>query len=379
MGFYHCVARMNCQHGPFDRAAMIRPARSGLNKCLSSTVIGGAAVLACFSGIERDQAHSPGIPYDVGRVTQPRLFAEGIVSTEDDESGGTFSPNGSEFYFVKLNPYTTFPRMGLVCVSRYRHGHWTQPEVVPFSGRDLDFPPKLSPDGKTMYFSSSRAASGTAARVLRIWSVERTADGWGEPRVLPAPVNSDHSWNWAPSVTRDGTLYFASNRGGRTSHIYRSRLVSGSYVEPEKLGPEVNSEFNEADPYISPDETTLIFSSSGADLAGTSDRPETLKGGGVLYARADLYVSTNRNGKWSSARHLGHGINSVADEASPSLTPDGRYLFFTSERSPFTVPTSHPLGYDEIEAMLHATLNGHGNIYFISREALGIEELQEPK
>jgi Tol biopolymer transport system component len=370
---------MNGHHGSFDRAAMIRPTRSWLNRCLSSTVIGAAVLLACFCGIERGQAHSHCIPYHAGRVTQPRLFAEGIVSTEDDESGGTFSPDRSEFYFVKLNPYTTFPRMGLVCVSRYRHGHWTQPEVVPFSGRNLDFPPKFSPDGKTMYFSSSRAAPGTAARVLRIWSVERTADGWGEPRVLPAPVNSDDSWNWAPSVTSDGTLYFASNREGRTSHIYRSRLVRGSYVEPEKLGPEVNSEFNEGDPYISPDETTLIFSSPGTDLAGSSDRPETLKGGGVLYARADLYVSTNRKGKWSSARHLGHGINSVADEASPSLTPDGRYLFFTSERSPFTVPTSHPLGYDEIEAMLHSTLNGHGNIYFISREALGIEELQEPK
>jgi len=31
-------------------------------------------------------------PYDVGYIAEPRLFAEGLVSTEDDESGGTFSP-----------------------------------------------------------------------------------------------------------------------------------------------------------------------------------------------------------------------------------------------------------------------------------------------
>ena len=314
-------------------------------------------------------------PYDIGFVGQPRLFAEGVVSTEDDEVGGTFSPDGHEFYFVKLNQYTSFPRLGLICVTHFRGGKWTIPEVVHFSGRYLDFPAKISPDGKIMYFSSSRPVLGKTSRGLNIWSVARTGAGWGEPTPLPAPVNSPvNSWNWAPSVTSDGTLYFASNRDGAHVHIYRSRLVNGLYTEPEKLGPEINSEFNESDPYISPDGKILIFASSANDL-GDSGRAETVKGGGVLYARADLYISVNREGKWSPARHLGGGINSSADEAAPSLTPDGRYLFFSSERSPFTVPTAHPLSYDEIETMLHSTLNGHGNIFFVSREIL---DLQEP-
>jgi Tol biopolymer transport system component len=341
-------------------------------------VVGIAAVVVCVLAVTSAKSDPTKAPYDVGRVTEPRLFAEGIVSTEDDESGGTFSPDGSEFYFVKLNQYTTFPRLGLICVSRFRNGRWTQPEVVPFSGRNLDFPPKISPDGKTMYFSSSRPAPGKTAHVLRIWSVDRVGDRWGEPRVLPAPVNTEDSWNFAPSVTSDGTLYFASNREAQKAHIFRSQLVKGSYTAPEKLGPEINSEFNESDPYISPDEKILIFSSSGNDL-GEPDRPETLKGGGVLYARADLYISTNSNGKWSPARHLGHNINSVADEGSPSLTPDGKYLFFTSERSPFTVPTAHRLNYNEIEGMLHSTLNGHGNIFFISSEALDLSESRGQK
>jgi hypothetical protein len=312
-------------------------------------------------------------PYDVGRVDSPRIFAEGVISTQDDEAGGSFSPDGKEFYFTKLIQYTTFPKYGLICVSRFSAGKWTQPEVVPFSGSNLDLSPKLSPDGKTMFFGSSRPAPGKKARVLRIWSVERTATGWGEPKPLPAPINApDDRWNWAPSVTRDGTLYFASTRGGNgdQSHIYRSRLLNGAYTEPEALGPEINSEFNEGDPYISPDEAVLIFSSAGDGL-GDKDRPETLKGGGVLYARADLYVSFKKDGAWSVARHLEHGINSTADEAAPSLTPDGKYLFFTSERSPFTVPTTHKLKYAEIEHMLHSTLNGHGNIFFISSDTLG--------
>jgi hypothetical protein len=85
-------------------------------------------------------------------------------------------------------------------------------------------------------------------------------------------------------------------------------------------------------------------------------------------------MSISHGGHWSIARHLDDGINSTADEGAPSLTPDGRYLFFTSERSAFTVPTAHRLRNDEIETMFHSTLNGHGNIYFVSREMLHIGE-----
>jgi Tol biopolymer transport system component len=313
-------------------------------------------------------------PYDAGTVAEPRLFAEGIVSTEDDESNGSFSPDGTEYYFAKFNPYTTGPRWGILCVSRIRDGRWSEPEVLPFSGQYRDSFPRVSPDGGRLFFTSSRPAPGKTARALRIWSAERTGQGWSEPQPLPAPINApDNDWNYAASVARDGTLYFASTRDGSDHpHIYRSRFVEKRYTEPEKLGPEINSEFSEADPFVSPDETVLIFSSVGDGLPGDTDRPETLKGGGVLYPRSDLYASVNRNGGWSPAQHLEHGVNTFADEGSPSLSPDGRYLFFTSERSPFSVPPSHRLGAREIDAMLHATLNGHGNVFFISLDALGL-------
>jgi Tol biopolymer transport system component len=318
-------------------------------------------------------AASPRPPYDVGRVSTPRLFAEGTISTEDDEVGGSFSPDGTEFYFSKLIQSTTFPRIGLLCVSTYREGVWGEPVVLPFSGRYLDFLPHLSPDGRSLYFSSSRPLPGSSARLLRIYRVERAGDHWGEPVALPPPVNEEDSWNWGASVTSSGTLYFASSRGGE-SHIFRSRLVDGAYAEPEKLGPEVNSTFNEHDPFVSPDERLLVFASSGSGL-GDEDRPETLKGNGVLYARGDLYVSSGSDGRWSQARHLEHDINSVADEGAPSLTPDGRYLFFTSERSPFGVLRRR--GAEEIEKILHSTLNGHGNIFFVSRDSLDLPEDKE--
>jgi hypothetical protein len=345
---------------------------------LSASFLSGFLGASVLHSPKRIADPPPSPPYAAGHVEAPRLFAEGVVSTEDDELNGSFSLDGSEFFFAKVNLTTTFPRLGILCVSRFHGGHWTEPEILPFSGGlYLDLSPRLSPDGATMFFSSTRPVPGLAARSLRIWSVERTAAGWGQPQPLPAPINTpDNHWHWGPSVTRDGTLYFASTRDAGQPHIFCSRLVNGAYTQPEKLGPEVNSQFNESDPFISPDENILLFASAGDGPPSGDDRPETVKGGGVQYARSDLYVSFRKNGKWSQAKHLEHGINTFADENAPSITPDGKYLFFSSERSPFTVPAAHRLNYAEIERMLHSTRNGHGNIFYISIDAL---DLPAPK
>src|SRR5262249_44463849 len=249
-------------------------------------------------------------------------------------------------------------------------------ESLPFSGRNLDFAPRLSPDGNTLYFTSSPPAPGKIAHVLRIWTVARTASGWGEPQALPAPaIGPDEESNSSASVTRDGTICFASSRDGSgRPHVYRATRSNGAYSEPEKLGPEVNSEVSDDDPYVSADERILVFASKGDGPPTDKDRPETIAGGGVLYARGDLYasVAAAAGGRWSRARHLEHGVNTFADESSPSLTPDGRYLFFTSERSPFSVPPAKRMNAREIDAALGGTLNGHGNVFFVSVDALGL-------
>src|SRR3954467_13356840 len=87
-------------------------------------------------------------PYDPGTlVSEPRLFATGTISTDLDESGGTFSPDGHDFYFTLLAPYTTGPHLGVLCVSRFQGGAWQEPQVLPFSGKSLDFGTQLSADG----------------------------------------------------------------------------------------------------------------------------------------------------------------------------------------------------------------------------------------
>lgn len=310
----------------------------------------------------------------------PHLLAEGVISTPDDEAGGVFSPDGKEFYFAKLNPTTTFPKIGLLCVSRWVNRKWTTPEVLPFSGKYLDFPSRLSPDGRTMYFASLRPASGSKAVLMRIWKVEKSGDTWGEPVLLPGPVNTENSWNWGASVTEDGTLYFASDREQRgRPKIYRSRRVEGVYQEPEKVEAPVNSEFNDFDPFINADETMLFFVSAGDDPAEGHHRDGVLYTGGYPYARGDIYFSRRVNGRWTTAKHLERCVNTFADENNPALTPDGKQLVFTSQRSPFTVPVARRLTIAELEKNLHSTFNGLGNIFTIPLAALDLDKQEPPR
>src|SRR5690242_21226043 len=93
-------------------------------------------------------------------LPQPRLFAEHVISTADDELGGTFSPDGRSFYFAKRTPSSISSSLIVICVSRYANGKWSKPEIAPFSGQYIDFGPSISPDGSKLFFASVRPVDG---------------------------------------------------------------------------------------------------------------------------------------------------------------------------------------------------------------------------
>lgn len=340
------------------------------SQCTSILLVGG---FLCAQAHLEAQVVSHA-PYDPGvRVSQPRMFAPGIISTDLDEAGGAFSPDGHDFYFTLLAPYTTNPHFGVICVSRFRAGAWHEPEALSFSGKSLDFGPRVSADGNQLYFASIRPVPNVKRPHFRIWVSQRTRTGWSEPAPVEAPINQDDSDNLDPAITANGDMYFASNRGDAAGHfhIYFARWTSGKYQEPEKLGPEINSEFSETSPAISPDGKLLVFASTAAPEDPERRRPQDLIAAGKPYPRQDLYLSTNREGHWTPARHLEHGVNSSAEEVYPDFSPDGKFLFWGSERSPFQIPTQR-LNRTLVEKLWQGSLNGRGNIYFISVDALEV-------
>jgi Tol biopolymer transport system component len=327
-------------------------------------------VICAISMAQTPQSKRP--PYDApAKVMQPRIFALDKISTDLDESGGTFSPDGQDFYFTLLTPYTTNPHFGVICVSHFKNGGWQKPEVASFSGKSLDFAPRLSSDGSQLYFASIRPVPDSKRPRFRIWITHKEGGNWGDPVPLPAPINQEDSDNIDPAITASGDLYFASNRkdAGGHFHLYFSTFDAGKFQEPQKLGSAINSNFNEAAPAISPDGKLLVFASTAAPEDPERRRPEDLIAAGKPYPRQDLYVSTFRAGHWTPARHLEHGINSFAEEVYPSFSPDGKYLFWGSERSSFQIPTQ-PLQRAQVDELWSTPLNGRDNIYFISVDAL---------
>jgi len=246
----------------------------------------------------------------------PRLFAPDIVSTHRFQHGTiAFAPDMDEAYWSsQIALQETGYSRGLILHSRLVDGLWTEPAPAPFTRLGLgDDVPIFAPNGNRLYFLSVRPARGVGdGGGERIWYVTRSATEptvWSEPEIVVGGPNT-LDLHWEFSVAADGSLYVPS-RGD----LYISRLENGQYQEPESLGAPVNSDADEAMPFISPDGSYLLFTRFG--------HPEN-------EGFSDLWISfLSDAGEWTEPINLGEPINTVAG-ICPIVSPDGEYLFFNA-------------------------------------------------
>ena len=285
----------------------------------------------------------------------PEIFAPGILSLGFHEHNIAISPDGKEVFFTAAS--SDFSRY-LIMTTKLKKNVWSMPEVAPFSGGRHDGAPAFSPDGKRLYFSSRRPrpAGGTSAEDFDIWYVERKGDSWTDPMNLGGPVNTGQN-EVNPSVTADGTIYFQriEKLGTLDWDLYMSSPKDGVYGLPEKLPEPVNTEANEAGPFIAPDGSYLLFQSNRA--------------GG--YGIMDLYVAYRaENGGWSDPQNLGDKINSSFSDWGPVVSPDGEYLFFSSFRNVQPLTPESPEYYAYMTSRLGAPTPGKGTLYWVKAAAI---------
>jgi hypothetical protein len=198
---------------------------------------------------------------------------------------------------------------------------------------------------------------GNTPKDFDIWKVAREGSGWGSPVNLGSPVNTGAD-EFYPSVTKAGHLYFTASYKGQgigREDIYRAEWKENRFQWPQALDSAINSNVDEFNAFVSPEEDYLLFTSFGR-------RGDA--GGG------DLYMSVkDSGGQWQPARCLTE-LNSRYLDYCPYVSPDGRKLFFTSTRyEPMTsVPTK--VGYEDMESFWVRTLNSQGNIYWVDFETI---------
>ncbi len=175
----------------------------------------------------------------------------------------------------------------------------------------------LTQDGQYLFFTGCNRPDGLGR--CDIFLSHKNSIDWDKPFNLGLPVNTP-GWESQPSISADGkTLYFVSLRkGGYGGYdIWKSTFTNKGWSEPENLGPNINTPYDEQSPFIHPDDQTLYFSSNGWPGLGSKD----------------LFLSRKGpDGKWQKPENLGYPINSSGDENGLTLTANGSYAFFSSNQ-----------------------------------------------
>jgi Tol biopolymer transport system component len=283
--------------------------------------------------------------------TIPEIFAPGIVSHGFHELGITFSPDGNELLYIMTDK--NYSHYAIVSMKN-EDGVWRAPEILPFSGEHKDISVAFSHDGKRLYFTSNRPVpTDTTLKKHNIWYVESTDQGWSEPMTLGAPINTS-GIEGIGSIAANGNMYIQADYDqARQFDIYLSRLENGQYLPPENLA-EINSQGVEGHPAIAPDESYILFYSNR--LSGTYNN--------------DIFVSfRNDDGSWSSPIVLSNDVNSSVSEFDPCLSPDGKYIFFSTYR-PIDPKLFKGKSYNEYIELYRMPENGYATLYWIDAKII---------
>ena len=248
-----------------------------------------------------------------------------------------------------------------------------EPERV-LSASWNDIAPRLSPDGKTLAFSSDRDGK------YDIWLLE---EGASEPRQLTSWDGTDLQASWSPDSSR---ITFYSNERGKND-IWVQNVGGGPAVV---VTPEYSDDQNS---YWSPDGSQIVFTS---DRGGTSEIWIMDADGGNVRQLTDIGVlghtaNFRPDGEWLvftstksgnrdvwAVRADGSELRQITtgptQDAHGLWSPDGLYVYYLSDHltvhaTPFD-GDEHELVFDLGEKIDHTNLSSDGTRFFFTREKI---------
>lgn len=254
----------------------------------------------------------------------PKIFAPNVISLPNrKEEVITFSSDAKDIYYSI--EYYPDPKPSFILYMTYKNGSWSKPDTADFSIGRRTSEPFMAFGGERIYYFANHVRNQKG--LLDICYSKKSGNGWSEPISLSSPPNFlKPNYTLHPCVIGDTSIYLSSFSG----EVCKSEFKHGSYGEIDILPPPINQMNEEdeecwGDPYVSPDESLMIFRSNR-------------KGG---YGGSDLYITyKNKEGNWSEPQNVGPHINSADDELGGDITPDGKYLTFGRNGDIYWVSTS---------------------------------------
>ena len=243
----------------------------------------------------------------------PELFAPGIVSTKEyNDRDLTISPDGKQLFFARTKTDNNDDYNYDIMYSEFINGIWSDPQIAWFSSKYGEVEVFFTSDGRELYFNSNRPASGVGdAEHWETWVMKKNGNSWSKPKLLGAPFNRVcHT-----TFTQNGKMYYTRED---ILALYMVSYKNGVFGQPQKLDTIINSTKVQYNCLIAPDESYLVFTSP-------------LRRDG--FGKGDLYISfRNIKNEWSEPINMGSEINSDGLESCPSISNDGKFLFFTSNK-----------------------------------------------
>ena len=236
----------------------------------------------------------------------------------------------------------------LVFLNQYHmHAGRQAPVPIPEVSWDEDeYLPLLSPDGTMLFFTRTSTSKAKGD----IMSTRKEAFSWARRRddqrpfdagmPMEPPFNLNSNYGGATISVDNKTMILAANRPVPSNPANIDLFVTEYHVEDRELDGtpvytwshlaplegDVNSPQGwEAQPALSGDGQTLFFAAAREECTPDADGNLTM----------DIFASTqNDDGSWGAPAPLPAPINSSAQDKSPFLHPDGKTLYFSSNRKP---------------------------------------------
>lgn len=236
----------------------------------------------------------------------PEVFAPGIISINGRyEHAISFSPTLNEVYFsaniVDVDPSIYF--------SKVKDKKWTNPKKANFTkGKKVgEMHPFVNPNGDKIYFAAHDEFTLSHHKSsVKAWYVNRLDSTWSDAIQIDSPINDD--FVFYPNEAKNGDLFY-TNVSKRK--MYYAPNKNGGFSEVNEVGIEFGFHG-----FISPTQDYLVVNGRNKEDDQRKD--------------SEIYVYFKKKDRtWSKPINLGNEVNSNFAETCPSITPDGKYLFFS--------------------------------------------------